>query len=586
MPLQNETLERKPTRRGWWLLALLTLLLALYYGSAAPDRVAGTSDSALYVGLARNLVAGNGYSFNFEPHTMAPPGYPLMLAAVMRLFGEGYPLLNWVSTLAAAAAFVATYLLASEHAGDRRLAVAVAALTASTCAFFVYASKILSDMAYVPLLLLALWCGLRWIRDERVVSPSGIACALLTVAVYLTRHIGIAAIIAIVLGLLVSPRRSARGRRAWLKVAFYLLILFPPLACWHSRNYTVSDTGSGYAVQVGRGIRRVDVVDANRGTLSPGGIAVRLTLVRPRNLLRTLGRNMLFRRDPRFGMMWLGIGLFCLASMIVGLRKGYNVLAGYCLISAGIHALMSRSLDRYILPFIPFGFLFLLIGVAGVAQWIRRRHLERGFCRLALLAILAAGVAVCAHVYERPVVLGLSRKGLAALIACAALAGIFAWLQSGGQRRRALLLTHAAIILAAALITWNVALVTALRLGPLRRLPRAEDRYFAAADWLRLHSDADDAFAATRRVFHLLTGRRIVKVGRIADPERNWQRLRKNSVRFIVNDTAEKDERLYFMPMIRAHEKELSLRGRFDTINIYETPFPRPPAYPQSRSLD
>ena len=77
----------------------------------------------------------------------------------------------------------------------------------------------------------------------------------------------------------------------------------------------------------------------------------------------------------------------------------------------------------------------------------------------------------------------------------------------------------------------------------------------------------------------------MIGAGRIADPAHNWRRLRENSVRFIVADRAEKDERLYLMPMIRTHEKDLSLRRRFDTIHIYEiyeTTFPRIPAFPAS----
>ena len=45
-------------------------------------------DSALYRGLARSLVRGDGYVFAGEHHKHAYPGLPLMLAGIEKLVGE------------------------------------------------------------------------------------------------------------------------------------------------------------------------------------------------------------------------------------------------------------------------------------------------------------------------------------------------------------------------------------------------------------------------------------------------------------------------------------------------------------------
>ena len=142
-----------------WAKWMVGGILLMYYGAAAPRYITGHSDSAVYVGLARSLASGQGYAFNFEPHTKYPPGYPLMLAGVMLVAGENYPWLNLIATVAAAAAFLALWALARRQSGSEVLAAGTAILWASSCAVFVYASKTQSDMPYVPLMLLALWFG-------------------------------------------------------------------------------------------------------------------------------------------------------------------------------------------------------------------------------------------------------------------------------------------------------------------------------------------------------------------------------------------------------------------------------------------
>ncbi|MFC1834455.1 ArnT family glycosyltransferase, partial [Thermodesulfobacteriota bacterium] len=49
-----------------------------------------TSDSALYLSLAESLADGQGYRFNGEHHTLVPPGFPSLLAEVVRSFGDSF----------------------------------------------------------------------------------------------------------------------------------------------------------------------------------------------------------------------------------------------------------------------------------------------------------------------------------------------------------------------------------------------------------------------------------------------------------------------------------------------------------------
>jgi hypothetical protein len=64
-------------------VAMITLL-GLYLLLQNPYWVPG-GDSEVYTAIARNLAAGEGYTFNGQPVSLLPPGWPLLLAAAMKI---------------------------------------------------------------------------------------------------------------------------------------------------------------------------------------------------------------------------------------------------------------------------------------------------------------------------------------------------------------------------------------------------------------------------------------------------------------------------------------------------------------------
>jgi len=70
------------------LLFLLTMLFLVYAESSFPGCVdfAGV-DLSHYIGAARSLIKGDGYSFNGLPETLYPPGLSLSIAVITTIFG-------------------------------------------------------------------------------------------------------------------------------------------------------------------------------------------------------------------------------------------------------------------------------------------------------------------------------------------------------------------------------------------------------------------------------------------------------------------------------------------------------------------
>ncbi len=75
-------------RRAWgdWQIVALALgLLAAAYGLLLNRYWSPGGDSELFVVIARNLVRGRGYTYNGQPVTITPPGWPLLLAGLLKV---------------------------------------------------------------------------------------------------------------------------------------------------------------------------------------------------------------------------------------------------------------------------------------------------------------------------------------------------------------------------------------------------------------------------------------------------------------------------------------------------------------------
>lgn len=74
-------------RRGFWVIFLTALAVRVLLVMAVP--YVGGGDAIHYDALAWSLVQGHGYSFgDGQPTAYIAPGYPLLVAAIYRLFGH------------------------------------------------------------------------------------------------------------------------------------------------------------------------------------------------------------------------------------------------------------------------------------------------------------------------------------------------------------------------------------------------------------------------------------------------------------------------------------------------------------------
>lgn len=388
--------EARPPRRllgagrriaaATFVAALVVRLLAvLLLPGALPER---NDKTGRYDPIAASLLAGEGFALDGEPTALAPPAYPLLLAAVYVLTGgpsDLAPRLVLAGIDATSAALVAW--LAFRLFGGR--AALVAGVAAALLPYTVY--QVL--MAGSDTLFLALHAGFlvavtaAWTRGRlRTWAAAGavLGAATLCRAVPLLLPVGIAALV------LVADRAPARRRIA--RAGVFLVVFAATLAPWTVRNWLVFDRlvpiqalgGVHLLMATGRGAPTVDEPAAPRpdeSVLERDRRHYRLALERiaddPRRFLRRAGRRQVEMwsrtHSDRYEAPLLAANLLLLALAAAGLaladrRWRLLPLLAVVLYYVALHTVLI-AIFRYLLPVVP---VLLVLAAVPPAAAIER----------------------------------------------------------------------------------------------------------------------------------------------------------------------------------------------------------------------
>lgn len=207
------------------MFALVDPLFKLYGG-----------DDAFYLGAARSLLAGDGYSYNGVPTAFRPPAY----AAFVAIFGASPALVILAQMLLTIGASLLTFHVLQRF--DRPIAILTAVLLATTpfviCAEF----KIYSEILYLQLL----WVAWLLLFAGQRVAAFVLAGVLIGIAI-LTRD----TLIALPpFAILFSLADRSLFKRFAIVLAVSLAVIVP----WQIRNATLPEGGAsrfGYNLWIG-----------------------------------------------------------------------------------------------------------------------------------------------------------------------------------------------------------------------------------------------------------------------------------------------------------------------------------------------
>jgi len=229
---------------GWAAVGGIALLLSTPWGLGL------SPDSAVYIGAARSLVRGQGFSLpirsgEFTPVVHYPPLYSAVLASIGLAGPDPLESARWLNALLFSANIFLVGWVAFAGTASFWLSV-----SASFCMITAFPIIQVHSMAWSePLFILLELCGLlflmSYIRRKRYLN---LAVAALAIGLStLTRYAGIAFIVSGIAALLLL--NDERWKKRFLDTATFLAISALPTVLWMARNWSLA--GSAVSRSVG-----------------------------------------------------------------------------------------------------------------------------------------------------------------------------------------------------------------------------------------------------------------------------------------------------------------------------------------------
>jgi hypothetical protein len=218
-------------RRDWKDVAVYVFLIGLgamevFLARRSADFAAG--GDATYTELAKSILAGTGYGFNFKPETMLPPGFPYLLAWMTKVFGGSHTVLVSTMGVFTALALIFSYE-ALRRVENRAVGATICLLLGSSPVFFRFSTTLLySDMPYFFSSMLLVWAIMH--LDSTVASKQSrtfwwFFCLIVLLATVIVRSTGIALLAGIIGWQTISALRDMTTAQRRLLVFGPLLIL-------------------------------------------------------------------------------------------------------------------------------------------------------------------------------------------------------------------------------------------------------------------------------------------------------------------------------------------------------------------------
>ena len=267
MPAPHKADKQEALRGRRLVLAVVCLaVVAAVIAAASFDSLPSViGDNAEFAILAKAIATGHGMRYINHPDLLAstkyPPGFPLMLAMWIPIFGDSIVTMKIV-VLVCYVLMVPAAFLVGRRLVDDRLSLVAALMVATSASILPYSHEVLSDVPYALLGLVTLLLVTGPAPGRRRIL-AGLAVCLWA---YVVRSAGVSLVAATALYLFLRSRR----KEAYLLVGG--LVAFTVL--WTLRNNLVGGEGSRYAeVLLAKNPYKPDL-----GTVGIGDVARRIAI--------------------------------------------------------------------------------------------------------------------------------------------------------------------------------------------------------------------------------------------------------------------------------------------------------------------
>lgn len=371
------------------LPALLVLILAFHLATLRPGHYWDNGDTTMYVMEAQNIAEGQPYSqtkyiqnpYYFLAPQSYPPGFPLLLAPVVALFGVNVTAMKTLIVVFLVASLGVLTALFRRDLSQPAL-YALIAIIGLHPLLWEYKELILSDIPFLFFVCISLLLYQR--SQERQRSEASwvgwaVVAGLCTGYALLTRTLGLALPLSFLGYDLIRRRRLSPTLLVVFGVCGALYGVFTYATALAAPPAEVEVATGGYA-----GLVEQDVT-------SKVGVMLHRVPLRLREYAAFAAS---FLDDGRFTVVSRGV--FVLATILAGLGYGwrllrrFSVIEVFCVVYAVALLPWSFIWLRYLYPLLPFYFFYVFVGFQQVQPYLGRWKRAAAVAGLLAVAVLLA----------------------------------------------------------------------------------------------------------------------------------------------------------------------------------------------------
>ncbi|MBO8130936.1 MAG: glycosyltransferase family 39 protein [Candidatus Marinimicrobia bacterium] len=214
-------------------LVLIFVFIAIY-SYIFDSKFDLNGDNFVYYFLGKQIASGKGYTVPLQPDNPPakkfPPGYPVIIALVLKLFGDSVVLLKVLNGLLFLGSILITFLLIKELTGIPNLSFVISILLLLNKFLCRFSTILMSEIPYLFFTLLSIFILNKVVTEERPERSKQFYLIIVTsILAFYIRPVGLSLLVSIILFLLFKKRLKL----AVIASAGFLLLYLP----WMIRNF-------------------------------------------------------------------------------------------------------------------------------------------------------------------------------------------------------------------------------------------------------------------------------------------------------------------------------------------------------------
>jgi len=352
-------------------------------------------DSAQYIILARNLIEGKGYIMSNLPGeplcTHYPPGFPLLLSIVICFFKENILLLQFEVALLGFLSLFLTYKVLRRYVSSFFSFLCVLFLLFNRSFLHFSMQRVLSDVPFLFFSLLSIFMCEKYLDIKKTFDQNGFFLAAALIMSFLVRYTGLFLFLGIFIVFVL--------KKEYKKLKVISIPFFTVFSLW---NFYTLFTPNPFASSHLKSFLLINPYIPSQGTLldHPFQIVFRFidgwdfySLLVFKNIFPFL----LVKLKSYISSFYFLPTIFMLLGIWIVFKKNkhcafqYYFLIYFLFLSVANHRVTGGGM-RYLVPILPFIFLFFFVALRSVFRYIFKKF--NNFIYFVMISVLILNISV------------------------------------------------------------------------------------------------------------------------------------------------------------------------------------------------